>query len=249
VGAGEAPWQPSSAGLPADSEFAGYPGWLPRSHLAARADPPDDHGQAVVTARTTVLRVGVATSSAPRREAIANVAISWSTTLPVLAVTDTQVHVALPGDRRGVLEAADVRVRPAGVEPAVTSEATLASARRMLGMGYLWGGTSGWGVDCSGLVHLAFRGQGWVVPRDAHDQQAAAAEVTPDRARAGDLCFFGPAGEASHVGLLAGDDQMLHAPQTGELVVEEALDADRLRAVTGVGRFGSGGGALQVKPR
>jgi cell wall-associated NlpC family hydrolase len=119
----------------------------------------------------------------------------------------------------------------------------------MLGMGYLWGGTSGWGVDCSGLVHLAFRGQGWVVPRDAHDQQAAAAEVTPDRARPGDLCFFGPAGEASHVGLLAGDDQMLHAPQTGELVVEEALDADRLRAVTGVGRFGSGGGALQVKTR
>ena len=29
-------------------------------------------------------------------------------------------------------------------------------SRAFLGVRYLWGGTSGWGVDCSGLVHLAF---------------------------------------------------------------------------------------------
>jgi cell wall-associated NlpC family hydrolase len=133
--------------------------------------------------------------------------------------------------------------------PAVTGEAALTSARRMLGIGYLWDGTSGWGVDCSGLVHLAFRGHGWVVPREAHDQQSAATEVAPDRARPGDLYFFGATGEASHVGLFSGDDQMLHAPQTGELVEEETLDPDRLRSLTGVGRFGSGGGAQSVKTR
>jgi cell wall-associated NlpC family hydrolase len=245
----QAPWQPSSAGLPAGSDFAGYPGWLPRSHLAARADPPDDHGQAVVTARTTLLRVGVDASPVTGREASATVAISWASTLPVVSATDTEVHVALPGGRQGVLEAEDVRVRPPGAVPAVTGEATLDSARRMLGIGYLWGGTSGWGVDCSGLVHLALRGLGWVVPRDAHDQQAAATEVAPARARPGDLYFFGPPGEASHVGLFSGDDIMLHAPQTGELVEEETLDPDRFPALTGVGRFGSGDGARLVKSR
>jgi hypothetical protein len=151
----KAPRQPSSAGLPADSDFAGYPGWLPRSHLAARADPPDDHGQAVVTARTTLLRVGVEASRATGREATATVAISWATTLPVVSTTDTEVHVALPGGRQGVLEAADVRVRPAGAVQAVTGGATLASARRMLGIGYVWGGTSGWGVDRFGSVGRA----------------------------------------------------------------------------------------------
>jgi cell wall-associated NlpC family hydrolase len=104
-------------------------------------------------------------------------------------------------------------------------------------------------LDCSGLVHLAFRGHGWVVPRDAHDQQAAATEVAPARARPGDLYFFGTTGEVSHVGLFSGDDQMLHAPQTGELVEEESLVPDRLRGLTRVGRFGSGGGAQMVKTR
>jgi cell wall-associated NlpC family hydrolase len=245
----KAPWQPSSAGLPADSDFAGYPGWLPRSHLAVCADPPDDHGQAVVTARTTLLRVSVQASRATGREATATVAISWATTLPVVSTTDTKVLVALPGGRRGVLEGADVLLRPAGAVPAVTGEATLASARKMLGIGYLWGGTSGWGVDCSGLVHLAFRRHGWIVPRDAHDQQAAATEVAPDRPRPGDLYFFGEAGDASHVGLFSDGGQMLHAPQTGELVEEQALDPDRLRGLTGVGRFGSGGRAQLVKTR
>jgi cell wall-associated NlpC family hydrolase len=245
----KAPWQPSSAGLPAASEFAGYPGWLPRSHLAARGDPPDDHGQAVVTARTTLLRVLAGPSSATGHQTATTLTVSWATTLPVLAAADTEVHVALPGGRRGVLEGADVLVRPVGTVPVVTGEAALASARKMLGIGYLWGGTSGWGVDCSGLVHLAFRRHGWIVPRDAHDQQAAATEVAPDRPRPGDLYFFGETGDASHVGLFTADGRMLHAPQTGEVVEEEALDPDRLRGLTGVGRFDSGGGAQLVKTR
>jgi hypothetical protein len=61
--------------------------------------------------------------------------------------------------------------------------------------------------------------------------------------------FFGPPGQASHVGLFSGDDHMLHAPQTGELVAEEALDPDRFSGLAGVGRFGSGDGARLVRSR
>jgi hypothetical protein len=242
-------WQPSSAGLPADSAFDGYPGWLPRAHLAPHADSRHDQGQAVVTAPTALLRVVAGPSSASGHQTGTTLIVSWGTTLPVLAATDTQVHVALPAARRGVLGAVDVRVRPAGTLPTVDGEATLASARRMLKIGYLWGGTSGWGLDCSGLVHLAFREHGLIVPRDAHDQQAAAGEVALDRARPGDLYFFGSAGQASHVGLVAGHDQMLHAPQTGELIRETPLHADRLGALTGVGRFGASNGAGLVMTR
>ncbi|MBV5331988.1 C40 family peptidase, partial [bacterium] len=44
---------------------------------------------------------------------------------------------------------------------------------RMMGIPYLWGGTSGNGIDCSGLARLLHRWIGIEIPRDA-DMQAAA---------------------------------------------------------------------------
>jgi cell wall-associated NlpC family hydrolase len=234
-----APWQPSSAGLPACSAFAGYPGWLPASHLATAAESAHDQALAVVTKGTARLRVATGKT----------MTVSWATTFPVIAVRDIAVHVALPEGRRGVLGVEHVALRPSGAAPAVAADAILASARRMVATGYLWGGTSGWGLDCSGLVHLAFRAAGLVVPRDAHDQQAAATAVAIDDTRPGDLYFFGPVGRASHVGLVSGRRTMLHAPETGQLVEEAPVNAERSLALTGAGRFGLSDETERVRMR
>ena len=121
----------------------------------------------------------------------------------------------------------------------------LGTARGLLGLRYLWGGTSSWGVDCSGLVHLAFRAQGRLVPRDAKDQ-AVAADLEPvplDDVRPGDLYFFAkPDGRVYHVGFVTapvaddGARRMLHAPE-GRLVEDEPMAAERVERLVSAGRF------------
>ena len=60
-------------------------------------------------------------------------------------------------------------------EPAAGSP--LDVARSYLGAPYLWGGLTEAGIDCSGLVHMAYRRLGRLVPRDADQQARAGLEV------------------------------------------------------------------------
>jgi cell wall-associated NlpC family hydrolase len=101
----------------------------------------------------------------------------------------------------------------------------LAEARRYLGSPYEWGGLTERGIDCSGLVHMAYRRLGRIVPRDAHQQEAAATPVDESDARPGDLVCFGEAGNAHHVAFWLGDGRILHATsrEGANGVVEEPL--------------------------
>ena len=86
-------------------------------------------------------------------------------------------------------------------------------AGRMLGVPYLWGGTSGHGIDCSGFVRLLHRWIGIAIPRDADMQHAAAASVQPPY-EPGDLFFFhdGENGRTiTHVGMSLGGWNMIHS--------------------------------------
>jgi len=78
---------------------------------------------------------------------------------------------------------------------------------------YLWGGRTTFGIDCSGFVQLVFRHCGIFLPRDA-SQQASCGEVVDflNEVRPGDLAFFdNTTGTISHVGILIGENQIIHA--------------------------------------
>ena len=101
-------------------------------------------------------------------------------------------------------------------------------ARSYLGAPYLWGGMSEAGIDCSGLVHMAHRRIGRLVPRDARDQDAVAATV--DDPAPGDLVTYGD--PVDHVAFWLGGGAILHASGREEVecvVAEPEPEALRRR--------------------
>lgn len=115
-----------------------------------------------------------------------------------------------------------------GTLPAAADGSPLEVARSYLDAPYLWGGMTERGIDCSGLVHMAYRSLGRLVPRDSWQLEAAGQEVAD--ARPGDLITYG--GErADHIAFWLGDGRILHSVGRAESggVVEEA-EPESLRA-------------------
>lgn len=95
----------------------------------------------------------------------------------------------------------------------------VAIAERWLGIPYLWGGKSGWGLDCSGLTQLAYELLGVRLPRDADQQSQAVPAVSRwEELAPGDLLFY-----PGHVALWAGAGSVIHASSPRGGVVKEAV--------------------------
>jgi cell wall-associated NlpC family hydrolase len=99
---------------------------------------------------------------------------------------------------------------PAGYPQAATI------ALRYLGVPYQWGGASPiTGFDCSGLVMYVYAQLGVQLPHYAAAQYGYGAAVPFDQLQPGDLVFFSG---LSHVGIYIGDGEIVHAPETGDVV-------------------------------
>lgn len=223
-----APWQVSSA------DERGYPGWVRTAHLG-RPVARTAGVTAFVTPRSTVCR----------RDDALKMALSLGTALWVEASDDATVTVLLPDGRRGTLARADVRLSDRSRRPVLDRDELLDVAGTFLGERYLWGGTSAWGLDCSGLVHVVLRSRGVLLPRDAFDMAGCpAVEPVPlDAVRPGDVYFFARPGErVYHVGFVSrpvgadGVRWMLHAPEGGGLVEDAPLGPHRAETLVSAGR-------------
>ena len=96
-------------------------------------------------------------------------------------------------------------------------------ARRMIGVPYLWGGTTGNGIDCSGLARLLHSWVGVNLPRDADMQSTQCKRVEPPY-RPGDLFFFGEGDSdrrITHVGFSLGGWEMIHSSRARNGVYQD----------------------------
>lgn len=115
--------------------------------------------------------------------------------------------------------------------PVANTKATaiIELAKKQIGKPYVYGSAGPRGFDCSGLMTYIFKSQGISVPRSSVKYTSFGTTVTLANARAGDIAVFdtsGPInGVASHVGILVGNGQVLHAATGGRGVVYDSLSA------------------------
>ncbi|WP_208884123.1 NlpC/P60 family protein [Streptomyces sp. PBH53] len=108
--------------------------------------------------------------------------------------------------------------------------AALAAARSALGRPYVWGANGPSGFDCSGLMQWAYAHAGVHLPRTSQEQRFAGRQVPLSQARPGDLVVY--RSDASHVGMYAGNGQVIHAPYPGAPVRYDPVGMMPVSSVT-----------------
>ncbi|GAA3859388.1 NlpC/P60 family protein [Streptomyces sp. NPDC003631] len=100
--------------------------------------------------------------------------------------------------------------------------AAFAAAQSVIGSPYVYGASGPSSFDCSGLTSWAYAQAGVSIPRTSQAQANAGTRIySQSDLRVGDLVLF--YGDLHHIGLYAGNGQVLHAPHTGASVRYESI--------------------------
>jgi cell wall-associated NlpC family hydrolase/uncharacterized protein YvpB len=214
--------------LPAKA-WQGFPGWMRAEGLTA-AEPPVPN--VVVRLRQALVHRGPEILS-----------LSVGTRLERVADSSGTATVRLLDGSVGEVPSSELYVPPA--QPTAASRAEIIrTAELFLGTSYYWGGRSGVqadpkvGVDCSGLVSLAYRLHGRDVPRDAHEQKLKARPIRGAELQSGDLVFLSDdetSERVTHVMIFTGGDGL----------IESRKSSGRVLRTTFLERFGRAAANIQ----
>lgn len=118
-----------------------------------------------------------------------------------------------------VLNSGSGGVKYTGTGDQAVGNAIVAATKKYLGVPYLWGGNDSNGIDCSGLTKAAHAAVGIYIDRwSGHQAIGGKAIGSVAEARPGDIiCYSG------HVAIYIGNERVIHAPHTGDIVKEATV--------------------------
>lgn len=137
------------------------------------------------------------------------------------------VLLATPDGRQGYVEKNCVADFAAWSKQDFSVEQVEKTAFRMMGSGYLWGGTSTKVTDCSGLSKVSYFSNAIILQRDASQQALTGLKIKGSdwqQCQPGDLLFFGNSatGRVTHVGIYLRDGKYIHC--SGQVKVNSLVE-------------------------
>lgn len=219
---------------------SGYPGWVPKRQLVEKKEKTGQAGTEEGEQWAVVVsdRASITFQHSPYKE----LELSFLTRLPLLTLTDERAIVDSPHGA-AYIKLADVQIvdqtffrsglpqTDTQIDKDNTGSRIVQQGLRFLGRPYLWGGMSSFGYDCSGFAYNMHKSQGIVIPRDASDQAEQGIAIKRERLEPGDLMFFAyekGKGRVHHVGIYAGNNRMLHSPDSSSCIEIVDLDGYKL---------------------
>lgn len=209
-----------------DDNYAGY---VERRFLAEGVASPD----AIVCVPFASVR------QAPDRSAPLVIRLSIGSCVTRIETQGQWTHIGFPDGETGWV----MTVQLTDIEAPNPPDYTAAPQRAMnlFGTPYLWGGSSAYGIDCSGLTQLMYRMSGVTLLRDAHLQRDDTRfEPIPfDSLGTGDLVFFGTPERVTHVGMHHSPGKYIHSTGGSGVILSDwpddlatisYLDARRMRS-------------------
>lgn len=91
-------------------------------------------------------------------------------------------------------------------------------AESLIGVPYVYGGTTPSGFDCSGFVQYVYSHFGVNLPRTTTQQENCGTQIPVNQAQPGDLYFWGSKGSTYHVAICVGNGKYIAAPEPGQSV-------------------------------
>ncbi|NLV20536.1 MAG: LysM peptidoglycan-binding domain-containing protein [Syntrophomonadaceae bacterium] len=112
-------------------------------------------------------------------------------------------------------------------------------AAQYLGTPYKYGGSGPGGFDCSGFTSYIFARAGISLPRTAAGQYSVGTAVDQSDLQPGDLLFYAASGSIDHVGIYAGNGQMIHSssPRSGGVIYTAMSSSYYARSYVGARRI------------
>lgn len=137
------------------------------------------------------------------------------------------------GSRSAAQKVTAYTPRPTAASSSSVAAKIVQAAAAQAGDPYSYGATGPDSFDCSGLTQYAHRLAGISIPRTSSEQYAASKKISKADKKPGDLIAFYDGGGVYHVGIYAGNGQIWHAPEQGDVVRK----ADIWTSSYEVGRF------------